>query len=69
MAQKQWGHCMHCKFFASKARQPMGSEEARCVQPVLSKYELRVFGSCGCTGFELRPGLPADVEQPAMPII
>jgi hypothetical protein len=66
MADQKWGHCKHCKYFASPARIPLDAEEARCLHPVLSKYELEVFGASGCSGFELRPGLPADVEQPGV---
>ena len=62
----KWGHCRSCKFFASPARVPMGSEEARCAQPTLEKYRLTVFGSCGCSAWEVRAGLPESIEeQPA----
>lgn len=61
---ERWGHCQHCKYFASLARIPLPNEEARCLQPELSRYELIVFGASGCTGFELRPGLERSVEDP-----
>jgi hypothetical protein len=64
MMNGSWGHCKNCKYFASPADVPLGDEEARCLQPELSKYSLTVFGSCGCHGFDLRSGLPASVEQP-----
>lgn len=65
MIDRHWGHCQHCKHFASLARLPLPTEEASCLQPELSRYELRVFGASGCTAFELRPGLDRDVEEPA----
>jgi hypothetical protein len=66
MADRQWGHCRSCRFFASPARIPFGTEEARCAHPELSKFELTVFGASGCNAWELRPGLSEQVEaQPA----
>ncbi|MFZ5469115.1 MAG: hypothetical protein ACOZIN_06700 [Myxococcota bacterium] len=65
MAEKTWGHCKHCRYFASHSKVPLSNEEARCLQPVLGKFDLRVFGASGCNGFELREGLPSSVEQPA----
>ncbi|HLV68593.1 MAG TPA: hypothetical protein VKY73_22405 [Polyangiaceae bacterium] len=64
-----WGHCQHCKFFDSPARIPLPTEEARCRHPELSKYKLVVFGASGCSGFQLRPGLQPEVEQPQERII
>ena len=58
-----WGHCKHCKFFASPARVPLSTEEARCMQPQLSRFSLSVFGASGCSAFELRQGLPSTVEE------
>jgi len=66
MANKQWGHCRNCRFFASPAKVPALSEEARCMQPQLSQFELTVFGANGCNGWELRPGLTAEAEQPSV---
>lgn len=66
MADKNWGHCQHCKFFASPAPMPVEDEEAACKHPVHSKYQLLVFGACGCNGFELRPGLEKQTEQPPL---
>lgn len=63
---KPWGHCQHCRFFDSPAQAPLGTEEARCRQPQHAQFDLIVFGACGCTAFELRAGLPADVEQPGL---
>lgn len=60
----QWGHCEHCKYFASPALVPVGSEEAKCMHRALSKFNLLVFGASGCSAFELRPGLPESVERP-----
>jgi hypothetical protein len=40
------------------------NEEAPCNQPELSRFHLIVFGASGCSGFELRPGAPVDVEAP-----
>lgn len=65
MAERKWGHCKHCKYFSSPANVPLDAEEARCLHPELSQYELTVFGASGCNGFELRKGIPAGVEQPA----
>lgn len=64
MAEKNWGHCKHCRYFASRSKVPLGNEEARCLQPELSRFELRVFGASGCSAFELRQGLDSSVEQP-----
>ena len=65
MENQKWGHCEHCKYFASPALVPVGNEESKCIHPVLAKYELLVFGAGGCNGFELRAGLPETVERPA----
>jgi hypothetical protein len=59
----KWGHCRSCKFFASPAQVPLGSEEARCMHPVLEKFTLTVYGSCGCSGWDLRTGLPESIED------
>jgi hypothetical protein len=64
MANGNWGHCQHCKYFGSPARAPLVNEEAACKHPELSRFHLVVFGASGCNGFELRPGTPADVEAP-----
>ncbi len=64
MSDQPWGHCKHCKYFGSPAAQPLEAEESRCLHPALSKFELRVYGSNGCNGFELRPGLTPQVEMP-----
>jgi hypothetical protein len=64
MDDSKWGHCRSCRFFTSPARVPLGSEEARCAQPELAKFSLTVYGSCGCTGWEVREGLPASIEEP-----
>jgi hypothetical protein len=61
-----WGHCSHCRYFDSPAKAPLAGEEAACLQPELSKFTLRVFGTCGCNGFELRSGLSKTVEEPAL---
>ncbi len=58
-----WGHCQHCKHFASPARMPLEDEEAACRHPVLSKYQLLVFGAGGCNGFDLRPGIAPTSEE------
>jgi hypothetical protein len=63
MADGRWGHCQHCRFFASPARLPVVEEEARCTEPTLAKFELQVFGASGCNAFELRPGLVGTAEQ------
>lgn len=63
---KAWGHCGHCKYFDSPAKAPLDGEEAACTQPSLSKFSLRVFGTCGCNGFELRAGLSRATEEPAL---
>lgn len=65
MANGKWGHCQHCEYFASPARVPLSNEEAACKQPDLARHQLVVFGASGCTLFELRPGMPAQVEEPA----
>lgn len=67
MAEKNWGNCKNCKHFGSHARQPDAAEAARCNQPQLSKFELRVFGAAGCNAFELRPGL-IDVDFAHQPL-
>jgi hypothetical protein len=42
---------------------PLDSEEARCANPELSKFELTVFGANGCNEWELRAGLGREVEE------
>ena len=64
MANGKWGHCQHCRYFGSPAQAPLVNEEAPCNQPELSRFHLVVFGASGCSGFELRPGAPDDVEAP-----
>lgn len=64
MPNSTWGHCQHCKHFASPARAPLGTEQAPCMEPHLRPYRLLVFGASGCTQFELREGLPRNVEEP-----
>jgi hypothetical protein len=64
MTTQTWGHCEHCRFFASPAKIPLGGEEARCMHPVLAKYQLHVFGASGCSNFDLRAGLSGRVELP-----
>ncbi|MBX3234167.1 MAG: hypothetical protein KIT84_40140 [Labilithrix sp.] len=61
-----WGHCAHCKFFASPARAPLDGEEAACGEPTLEKFQLRVVGVGGCNHFTLRPGLTERVEEPRL---
>jgi hypothetical protein len=56
---------MHCRHFASPAQLPLAAEEARCLQPDHARYALTVFGTNGCTAFDLREGLSPSVEQPA----
>jgi hypothetical protein len=59
-----WGHCMHCKHFDSPAQLPLATEEANCQHDVLRTFKLRVFGTNGCSGFELRAGIPLATERP-----
>jgi hypothetical protein len=66
MTDRTWGHCQNCRYFASLSRKPVASEEARCLQPELSRYDLKVFGASGCRAFELRPGLGKEVEEPGL---
>jgi hypothetical protein len=61
-----WGHCSHCRYFDSPAKAPLDGEEAACLKPALSKFQLRVFGTCGCNAFELRAGLSKTVEEPTL---
>jgi hypothetical protein len=63
-SQNAWGHCSHCRYFASPARSPLDGEQASCKEPTLAKFALRVVGTCGCNHFTLRPGLSTTVEQP-----
>ena len=68
MADKKWGNCKNCRFFGSASRTPGDAEAARCNQPQLSAFELKVFGASGCNAFELRAGIseqPAE-QQPSM---
>lgn len=58
-----WGHCMHCTHFESPAQLPLANEEARCEHPVLARFQLRVFGTSGCSGFELRAGISPRTER------
>lgn len=66
MARSHFGHCKHCKYFASPAPKPLDLEEAPCNEPKLKKYDLRVFGASGCNAFELRRGL-AETLEPTLP--
>jgi hypothetical protein len=66
MQDANWGHCNHCKHFGSPAKAPLGGEEAGCNEPRLSKFQLRVFGACGCNRFMLRPGFTQAAESPPM---
>jgi len=66
---RNWGHCQHCKHFASPARVPLPAEEARCLHRELGKYDLAVFGASGWLGFDLRPGLGRGVEDPPEPVV
>jgi hypothetical protein len=66
MSDGAWGHCLHCKHFASPSRMPLEDEEAACQHPELSRFELRVFGASGCNGFDLRPGLAESEERPGL---
>lgn len=60
---QQWGHCMHCKHFGSPAEFPLDTEENYCQHPQLARVKLMVFGTNGCTCFEVRAGLAPDVER------
>ena len=40
MPDDNWGHCQHCKHFASPARAPLSTEEATCSRPELAKHGL-----------------------------
>jgi hypothetical protein len=60
----KWGHCMHCRFFGCAAEVPLATEEAYCQQPDHGRLKLTVFGTNGCTGFELRHGMSPEVEHP-----
>ena len=60
----EWGHCMHCKFFGSPAELPLATEEAYCQNAELARLRLTVFGTNGCTGFELRDGVSVQREHP-----
>jgi hypothetical protein len=66
MSNGNWGHCNHCKHFGSPAKAPLGGEEAACEEPQIAKFQLRVFGACGCNRFELRPGLSETAESPPL---
>ncbi|HLV60195.1 MAG TPA: hypothetical protein VKY51_02200 [Fredinandcohnia sp.] len=60
MEGERWGNCKSCRYFASPSHVPMAAEQAKCLHPVHSKYDLVVLGMCGCTGWELRPGLSEE---------
>lgn len=64
MANSNFGHCKHCKYFNSPAPKPLDLEEARCNEPKLKKFELRVFGAGGCSAFQMRQGLSTELERP-----
>jgi len=66
MTNGNWGHCNHCKHFGSPAQAPLGGEEAACREPRLAKFQLRVFGACGCNRFALRPGISEAAEKPSV---
>jgi hypothetical protein len=64
MAEKNWGNCKNCKYFASHNAQPEGEDVAQCKQPNLSAYALRVSGDSGCNAFEARVAPPAESPAP-----
>jgi hypothetical protein len=66
MADRNWGHCQHCKHFGSLAKVPLPNEEASCRQPSLAKFQLLVFGASGCNAFEKRPEMAEPVEPPGL---
>ena len=67
MTERTWGHCKDCRYFASPARRPLEDEEARCSHPELTRYNLKVFGASGCSGYELRLGIPEAIEHLVSP--
>ncbi len=67
MSEPRWGHCRLCKHFASAARLPLDADEAACTQPMLSRYQLRTFGACGCNAFEMRAGIALSREPELTP--
>jgi hypothetical protein len=65
----RWGHCRTCRFFGSPARVPLGTEEARCKQPELSRLELTIFGANGCNAWDVRPGLSPQIEEQSFDVV
>lgn len=70
MADNKWGKCKGCRFFESHSA---GGEEdssaiAKCTQPELADFDLRVSADSGCNAFEARVGVhnPAQVEAAPM---
>lgn len=68
MAEKDWGNCKNCRYFASRNPKPDEQELANCMQPNLRDYDLKVSGLSGCNAFELRAAAPAtqEAEPPTM---
>ena len=64
MAEKNFGNCKNCKYFASQRAQPGSEEVAQCKQPSLSAYALRVSGESGCNAFEARVAPPTEAPAP-----
>jgi len=61
----RWGNCRTCRYFASPSSAPTSAEQARCLHPVHAKLDLVVLGACGCSGWELRPGLTQQQQEQA----
>ena len=64
MASSNFGHCKHCRYFASPSKRPLELEEAPCTEPRLRAFGLITFGASGCNAFTLREGLSERVELP-----
>ncbi|XXF77431.1 hypothetical protein P2318_30920 [Myxococcaceae bacterium GXIMD 01537] len=65
MADRDWGNCKNCRYFASRSDNPGDDELANCIQRELRDYDLKVSGLSGCNAFELRTAAPASQEAPS----
>jgi hypothetical protein len=66
--QKNWGNCKGCRHFSSGNSNPNDTEVARCMQPELRNFELRVSGASGCNAFDARAGVAGGVHQEPAPM-
>ena len=66
MADSKWGKCKGCRFFDShSASAEDDTGVAKCTQPELADFDLKVSDDSGCNAFEARVGIynPAPMDD------